>query len=54
MSKCKPSKYAVIAANRIDTSHGFRCAKHGVTKRYSTAEIRDERMAEHQKSAKKS
>lgn len=51
---CNPSKFAVISANRVDVTYGFRCAKHGVTKRYSTAELRDERIEEHQKGAKKS
>lgn len=53
--KCNPSKYAVIAANRVDITYGFRCAKHKVhSRRYSTEELRDERLKEHRQSQKKS
>lgn len=52
---CKPTRYAVIAANRVDITYGFRCKTHQIaSKRYSTAELRDQRMKEHKKSAKKS
>lgn len=51
--KCKPSKYAVIG-NGGKVSYGFRCAVHKIyTKRYSTQELRDQRLAEHRRSAKK-
>lgn len=51
---CNPSKFAVVSANRVDITYGFRCAKHGVTKRYSTEAIREEKLESHKKSAKKS
>ena len=51
--KCKPSTYAVITGkDRI--TYGFRCAKHKIySKRYSTQELRDQRLREHRRSAKK-
>ena len=54
MPKCNPSKYAVVSADRQTVTYGFRCAKHKIhTKRYSTEELRDERLKKHQKEAKK-
>jgi len=53
VKKCKPSKYAVITGKDTIT-YGFRCAVHKIyTKRYSTQELRDQRLAEHRRSAKK-
>jgi hypothetical protein len=54
MSKeCKPSRYAVISGRNI--TYGFRCPKHHIlTRRYSTKELREQRLREHQKEAKKS
>lgn len=49
---CKPSRFAVIAANRVDITYGFRCAKHGITKRYSTEEICITKLENHQNKAK--
>lgn len=52
--KCKPSKYAVITDKGAIT-YGFRCAPCGVhTRRYLTQELRDQRLTEHKKEAKKS
>lgn len=54
MKKCKPSRYAVIAADRVTITYGFRCAFHRIhSRRYSTSELREERMGEHIKLAKK-
>ena len=51
--KCKPSKYNVITGGGKVT-YGFRCGKHKIySKRYSTQELRDQRVKEHQRSAKK-
>lgn len=52
--KCKPSRYARIGFDGESITYGFRCAKHHVTKRYSTPELREERLQEHRRSAKKS
>lgn len=50
---CKPTTYAVIGNNQAIT-YGFRCAKHKIyTKRYSTQALRDQRLREHKKEAKK-
>lgn len=52
--KCRPSTYAVITGTGAIT-YGFRCAACGVpSKRYSTPELREERLQEHKKVAKKS
>lgn len=52
--KCNPSTYAVVTPGGTVT-YGFRCAAHQIfTKRYATRELRDQRLREHQKSAKKS
>lgn len=56
--KCRLRKYAVVTPSGAVT-YGFRCGPHKVyTKRYSTAELRDERAQEHKlehkKGAKKS
>jgi hypothetical protein len=52
--ECKPSRYAVVDA-KGNITYGFRCAKHGIaTKRYSTRELCEKRLAEHKKSAKES
>lgn len=51
--KCRPSTYAVINGDKI--TYGFRCSKHKIyTRRYSTEALRDQRLREHQKDAKKS
>lgn len=51
--ECRPTLYAVVS-NKGSISYGFRCAFCGVhTKRYSTEELRDERLREHQAVAKK-
>lgn len=53
MAKCRIRKYAVISGDKI--SHGFSCGPHKVwTRRYSTEAIRDEKLREHKKDAKKS
>lgn len=53
-NKCKPSVYAVIGNGGVIT-HGFRCAFHKIhTRRYATRELRDQRLKEHKKEAKKS
>lgn len=50
--KCKPTRYAVISGQNI--TYGFRCKTHKIaTKRYSTRELREERMAEHIQQHKK-
>lgn len=53
MRKCNPSKYNVITSNGAIT-YGFRCAFCNVpSKRFSTRELREERLKEHKKDAKK-
>lgn len=52
--RCRPSMYATITASGAIT-YGFRCASCKVpSRRYSTRELRDQRMLEHKKRAKKS
>ena len=52
IKKCKPSRFAVISGERV--TYGFRCAQHSIhTKRYSTRELREERLEKHRKEAKK-
>jgi hypothetical protein len=51
--ECKPSTYNVITGKDTIT-YGFRCAVHKIhTRRYATEELRDRRLAEHQRDAKK-
>lgn len=53
-TKCRISLYCVIV-NKNTIHYGFRCGPHGIlTRRYSSDELRAERIAEHKKSAKKS
>lgn len=43
---CRPSTYGVIHGQTV--THGFRCAKHKIhSRRYSSEELRDQRLAEH-------
>lgn len=53
---CRPSRYAVITGKNNQTiTYGFRCAEHGIsTRRYPTQELRELRLKEHKKEAKKS
>lgn len=51
--KCHPSMYNVITASGAIT-YGFRCAVHNIpSRRYSTEAMRNERLKEHQRDAKK-
>lgn len=53
MAKCRPRRYAVITPKGI--TYGFSCSIHKIyTKRYATKELREIRLGEHRKSAKKS
>ena len=52
--KCNPSKYAVYDSGKKVLTFGFRCAPHQVeTQRFSTREIRDERLEQHRQKVKK-
>lgn len=53
MRRCLPVRYATITSNNVVT-YGFRCAACNVpSKRYSTRELREQRLTEHKKEAKK-
>lgn len=53
MRKCSPSRYATVTPNGAVT-YGFRCAFCNVPSlRFSTRALREERLKEHKKSAKK-
>lgn len=50
--KCRISTYNVVTPSGAVT-YGYRCLSHGVlTQRFSTPELRAERIAEHKKSPK--
>ena len=51
MAKCRISKYNVVSGQSV--AYGYRCLTHGVlTRRFSTPEVRAERIEQHKKSPK--
>lgn len=49
--KCNISKYNVVTNGTV--TYGYRCVTHGIlTQRFSTPELRAERIAEHMKKPK--
>lgn len=53
MTKCRIRTWAVVSGDKV--THGFSCGPHKVwTRRYSSEALRDQRITEHKKDAKKS
>lgn len=52
--KCRPTRYAVVSSKTNNITYGFRCAFCNVpSMRFASVELREERLREHKKVAKK-